>query len=52
LHVPVDPGGQWHDVPVDLRIISTFIRRRIKTEPSRHCADYESDRRDQYFGAS
>ena len=52
LYLTIDPGGQWHDVPVDLRIISTFIKHRIKNEPSRHYADYEGDRRDKHFGAA
>src|SRR6266404_3330551 len=52
LYVPIDSGCQWHDVPVDLRIVTTFIKNGIKNEPSRQSADYESDRRDKDFGAS
>ena len=52
LYVPIDSCCQWHDVPVDLRIVTMFIKNGIENGTSGQSADYENDRRNKQFGAS
>jgi hypothetical protein len=50
LYVPIDPGAQWHDVSVDLRVVRTFIKNRIPNDPHRwHSDQYYERRYEQLF---
>ena len=51
LHLPIDPGAQWHDLSVNSRIVRTFIENRLTNEPHPRDNDQYYERRYEQLSA-